>query len=273
MNIRSTLITNSQSAKLVKPRKGTLNNPTVHAQTATVLRPTFSQHWHYAKSTQSLTMRLRIIGAITLNTVRPLTRSATFTGNRRNSFNQWQKLRNIMAISAGNFHRQRDSTCVSNQMVFSARFASIRGIWARFRPPKTARTDPESASAREKSILSACRSLLRKTRCTLSQTPAFCQSLNRRQQVMPLPQLISWGRYSQPMPVLSTNRMPVRAARSGMGFRPGYRNRLGFFGISGSMSFHNSSSNIGLAMSNLLVLVFSWLLMLSAINAVFLSFC
>jgi hypothetical protein len=40
----------------------------------------------------------------------------------------------------------------------------------------------------------------------------------------------------------------------------------------GSMIFHNSSSNIGLAMSNLHVII-KGLLMLSAINVKKLSFC
>jgi hypothetical protein len=273
MNIWSTLITNSQPAELVKPSESAFDNPAVNTQTAAVLRATLGQHRSNAKLAQRLTVGLRVVSTITLNTVRTLTRPTTLTSNRRNSFNQWQKLCNIMTIGTGDFHRQRDAACICNQMVFGARFASISGIWAGFRPPKTARTDPESTSIREKSILSMPRSLLSKTRCILSQTPAFCQSLNRRQQVMPLPQPISLGRYSQGMPVLSTNKMPLRAARSEMGFRPGYRNLLFFFGISGSMSFHNSSLNIGLAMSNLLVFVFYWLLMLSVISMTFLSFC
>jgi hypothetical protein len=57
-----------------------------------------------------------------------------------------------------------------------------------------------------------------------------------------------------------------------MGLRPGYRNLLFFFGINGSMIFHNCSSNIGLAMSNLLVIIFG-LLMLSVKRVIFLSFC
>jgi len=256
MNIRSALITNSQSTKLVKPREGALYNPTIHAQSTTMFGSTLSQHWNYTQLTQVLTVWLRIIGTIALKIVRALTRPTTFASNRRDSFNQWQKLGNIMAVSTGDFHRQRDTTSICNQMVFSARFASIGGIGARFRPPKTARIDPESTRAREKSIWSALRSLLSRTRCILSQTPAFCQSFNRRQQVIPLPQPISLGRYSQGIPVLSTNKMPVRAARLGIGFRPGYRNRLLFFGSSGSIIFHNLSSNIGLAMSNLLVFVF-----------------
>ena len=64
----------------------------------------------------------------------------------------------------------------------------------------------------------------------------------------------------------------LKAALSKIGFRPGYRNLLFFFGISGSMSFHNWSCNIGFAMSNLLVTGF-WLLMLLAICVNILSFC
>ena len=38
--------------------------------------------------------------------------------------------------------------------------------------------------------------------CRRSQTPASCQSRSRRQQVMPVPQPISWGSISQGMPTL-----------------------------------------------------------------------
>lgn len=272
MNIWSTLITNSQPAELVKPSESAFDNPAVNTQTAAVLRATLGQHRSNPKLAQRLTVGLRVVSTITLNTVRTLTRPTTLTGNRRNSFNQWQKLCNIMTIGTGDFHRQRDAACICNQMVFAARFASISGIWAGFRPPKTARTDAESATAREKSSMSACRNLFSSRPCILSHTPAFCQSLSRRQQVIPLPQPISFGRCSQGMPVLRTNRIPVKVARSEIGFRPGYRNLLLFFGISGSMSFHNSSSNIGFAMSNLLVTGFR-LLMLSVIPVNILSFC
>jgi hypothetical protein len=75
-----------------------------------------------------------------------------------------------------------------------------------------------------------------------SHTPASCQSRSRRQQVMPHPQPISWGKSSQGMPVRRTNRMPVSAFRSSTGFRPGYRKRrrLGG-GRMGLTSDHSSS--------------------------------
>jgi hypothetical protein len=52
------------------------------------------------------------------------------------------------------------------------------------------------------------------------------------------------------MPVFSTNRMPVKAARSAIGLRPGYLTRRGFDGgSSGSISAQSSSSMIGLPIS------------------------
>src|SRR4051794_25736471 len=69
---------------------------------------------------------------------------------------------------------------------------------------------------------------------------------------MPQPQFISQGRSSQGMPVLRTNRMPVRAARSVTGGWP----PLGLgvhLGSKGSMTSHSSSGSKGLAM-----IVISW---------------
>lgn len=272
MNIRTTLITNSQSTKLVQPGKGTLNHPTSFAQATAISGSSFSQQCLDVQKSQDNPVWLRIITSITLNNSRSFSRMTLLTSYRRNCLNQWDKLSDIMTVCTSDSCRERNSISIGNYMVLTAVFASVRGIWACFLPPKTARTEAESTTAREKSILSAFRNLLSRMRCILSQTPAFCQSRSLRQQVIPEPHPISLGRCSQPIPVLSTKSIPVRAARSQTGFRPGCRNLLFFFGISGSMSFHNSPSKIGLAMSNLLVIAF-WLLMLSSISVNILSFC
>ncbi len=272
MNITTTLITNSQPAKLVQPGKRAFYYPTSFAQPAAIGGSTFGQQGFDLQKSQCNPVWLRIIATIALNNIRTLTGSTTPASYRWNCFNQWKKLRHVVAISTGDNGSKRYPVGVGNYMMLAAVFASISGVWASFLPPKTARTDAESTTAREKSILSAFRSLLSKMRCILSQIPASCQSCSLRQHVMPEPQPISLGKCSQPIPVLSTNRIPVKVARSGIDFRPGYRNRLFFFGIIGSINFHNSSSKIGFAMSNLLVISF-WLLMLSAINVKNLSFC
>ena len=272
MNIRTTFITNSQPAKLMQPGKCTFYYPASFAQPATVRCSTLGQQRFDLQNSQSDTVWPRIIGTVTLNNIRALTRLTTLSSYRWNRFNQWKKLRYVVAVSTGDNSSKRYPVGVGNYMMLTAIFASISGVWAGFLPPKIARTDAESTTAREKSILSAFRSLLSKMRCILSQTPAFCQSRSLRQHVMPEPQPISLGKCSQPIPVLSTNRIPVKATLSGIDFRPGCWNRLFFFGIIGSINFHNSSSKIGFAMSNLLVISFR-LLMLSAINVKILSFC
>jgi len=272
MNIRTPLITNSQSAKLMQPCKGTFNYPTSFAQATAISCSSFCQQSFDIQESQCNPVWLRIVATITLNDIRSFSRSPLFACYWRNCFNQRKKLGNIMPVGTGNSCSKRHAVSVGNYMVLTAIFASICGVWACFLPPKTARTDAESITAREKSILSAFRNLLSRVWCILSQTPAFCQSRSLRQHVIPEPQPISFGRCSQPMPVLSTNSIPVNAARSDTGFRPGYRNLLFFFGINGSTIFHNWSSNIGLAMSNLLVIVFG-LLMLSVKNVNIHSFC
>src|SRR5918994_2457532 len=60
------------------------------------------------------------------------------------------------------------------------------------------------------------------------------------QQVMPEPHPISWGNIFQGIPLLRTNRMPVRAARSSMRGLPPL-GLGGSSGSSGSITSHSSS--------------------------------
>jgi hypothetical protein len=270
MNLRTFFIADSKSPVLMQPRNGSLNNPAIYPQTTAVFGSTLCQDRFDSFLSKFLTMRFRVITSISKNSVRLASGTPSFACYRRNTIKQWQQLCNIMPISSGQFNRQRKSVAICYQMMFRAFFAAVRRIWAGFCPPKTARTEDESTMAREKSIWSAWFSLSRRLWCILSHTPAFCQSRNLLQQVMPQPQPISLGRSSHPIPVLSTNKIPVSASLSETGFRPGYLKFLFLFGRIGSIISHNLSSSIGFAMSNLLVF---WLLLLSAIKLIYLSFC
>jgi hypothetical protein len=127
-------------------------------------------------------------------------------------------------------------------MALRARFAAIRRVRADGDAPFLAETLALSSAARLQSIRSAAPSRSRSARWSRSQTPACCQSRSRRQQVTPEPQPISGGSSSHGMPLLSTKRMPVRAARSGTRGRPPL-GLGGSDGNSGSMMAHNSSGN------------------------------
>jgi len=247
MNVITTFITNSQSAKLMQPGKCTLDHPAKHTQSAAVFRSAFGQNRAYTKFTQCISMWLTVIGSVTLNTIRFLTRTTHFACDRRNRSNQWQKLSYIVAVGSRDFYCEGDTIGIGDNVMFRPQFPSIRCIRARFRPPKTALTEAESTTAREKSILSFSRRWLSKMRCILSHVPAFCHSFRRRQQLMPEPQPISLGRYCQGMPVLSTKIIPVRILRSSKGGLPPL-DRGGCLGRIGLISSHSCSFTSGLAM-------------------------
>jgi hypothetical protein len=274
MDVITSFIAYTKPAVLMKPRKATFYHPPIYPKATAIVSSSLSKLRRNSPFAKFFAMWLAVITTIAKDTVRTLKRSANLACNWWNAVNQRQQLCDVMAVGTGQLYRQRDAIGIRYQMVLRAFFAAICRVWACFCPPKTARTEAESTTAREKSICSACRNLLSKTLWILSHVPALCQSRRRRQQVMPEPQPISKGRSCHAMPVLSTKRIPVRASLSGMGFRPGYRNLRFFFGTSGSMISHNSSSSIGFAMSSLLACLCNiQLLMLSAMNIRNISFC
>jgi len=253
MNVITLFITDTKPSVLMQPRQTTLNHPAVNPKPTAIFGSTLGKKMKDSPASKLHSVWLTIISPVSKKTIRTLNRPAYFAGDWRNAINQRQQLRDIVTVGTGQPHRKGDAIGICYHMMFRAPFAAICGVWACFCPPKTARTDDESTTAREKSIWSACRNLLSRTWCILSQTPSCCQSRNLRQQVIPEPQPISLGKSSQPIPVFSTNNIPVSTARFGMGFRPGYRNLRFLLGISGSMISHNLSSTIGFAISSLRV--------------------
>lgn len=252
MNVRSAFITDPQPPILMKPGQCSFYNPSINTKTAAIFSSPFNQYGSYSFFSQFSTMWLRIVSAVTLNLIRSFSRASNLARYRQYCLNQTRQLSYIMTICTRQFRCKRQSLTISNYMVFRAVFASICWIGSCFRPPQTVRTETEFTIAREKSILSTWRNFFNKVWCILSHTPAFCQSRRHRQQVIPEPQLISFGRSFRAIPVLSTNKIPVKVARFETDFLPGYLSRRFFFGISGSIIFHSSSSSKGFAMSSLL---------------------
>jgi hypothetical protein len=98
----------------------------------------------------------------------------------------------------------------------------------------------ESSEARDQSILSASARRWSSSRCSSFQTSARFQSRRRRQHVIPLPQPISLGSRSQPMPLFKTKMIPVETLRSSSRGRPPL-GLGGSGGSSGAMIAHRSS--------------------------------
>lgn len=189
---------------------------------------------------------LGVVSTVSLHLKRSLSRPAMLSLQRRNSIHKIKCLSYIMGIGPGESDRKRYPLSIGYDMVLAARLRPVGWIGTRLLPPKTARTDALSKTARLQSIRSCACKRSRKVSWIRSQTPASCQSLSLRQQVMPLPQPISCGRSSHAMPVLRTNSMPVKAALSGTRGLPPF-GFGGSEGRSGFISSHNSSDTNGFA--------------------------
>jgi len=251
VNIRTAFKTNSEFFELMKPRQRSFNNPTSDTESASMLCAPLCQHWDNVSRTDNLSMRFRIISAVALDSIRTRPGSARFSSHRWDCIKKRNQLSDIMRVGASQNCGKGNTLGISYQMVFTPLFPTIRGIGTSFFPPCMHRTEALSTIAREKSIWSASRSLAKRTSWMRFQTPTLCHLWSRRQQVMPEPHPISGGNDSHGMPVLRTNKMPVRTCRLSNGKRPGKRFRRRFgFGSSGSMIFHKSSFNIGLAMGS-----------------------
>jgi hypothetical protein len=113
-------------------------------------------------------------------------------------------------------------------------------------PSACRHTRPARSNCPRSRVTNRCRpwraSQFRSAKCSRSQMPSCCQSRRRRQQVMPDPQPSSCGSICHGIPLRSTNRIPVRRARSETRGRPPF-GRGGRAGRSGAMSPHNGSGN------------------------------
>ena len=247
MNIGATFVANSQAAELVQPTQGAFHDPAGFAQPATMRRARACQLVGDSARLQPAMVRGTAVGAIPLHSIRALARATDFAPHGRNGRHERLQLAAVMHVGCGQLDAQRQALGIGAKMMFAARFAAIRRVGARLKPPKTARTLLESTTARDQSIRSAACKRWSSSWWSFFQTPAFCQSRKRRQHVMPLPHPNSCGKSCHAMPLLSTNKIPVNAARSGTRWRPGNLARRFFFGSSGWTISHNESVTNGFA--------------------------
>jgi len=236
------LIAHTQASELMQPCDGALDHPSGFTQATAVRGAAPGDLGTDTLTCQQSAQRVGVVGTIRLNQCGLAARRAAHTGHGRNRRDQRQQLRDVVAVGASQDQRKGNALGVGEEVVLAARTTAIGWVRSTFFPAPTARMEELSATAREKSSRFASRNLDSSTRCRRVQTPRRCQYLSRRQQVIPEPQPISWGSIFQGTPERSTNRIPVSTCRSLNARRPAYRLRLRFFGSSGSIWAHNSSS-------------------------------
>lgn len=140
---------------------------------------------------------------------------------------------------------ERNPLGVDHKMAFATRLAFIRWIRADGVAPLFAATLELSMATRLQSISSAHANCLSNTPWRRRQTPRWVHCWKRRQQVDPLPQPISSGRYCHGVPVRKIKRIPVSVARFDTRGRPPFLPGFRSFGSRGSTATHSSSVTRG----------------------------
>ena len=243
MNTGATLVADGQSTKSMQPGDGPLDYPARAAQPAPMRSAALGELRGNATSQELVAVRLRIVAAVALDQLRFADRSTGPSLQRRYRIDQGQQLGDVVTMRRSQPRDERNPVRVGENMMFRPGLAAIGRVRSSFFPPRSARSEELSTTARAKSIWPRRRNSLSRTVCKRFQTPARCQRTSRRQQVVPDPQPISRGSMFHGRPVRNTKRIPVRTARSGMGARPAYcRLRHRRFGSSGSIRAHKSSS-------------------------------
>ena len=249
VNVGAAFVPNPQAAELVQPTDRPLHHPAEDAQAAAVLAVAMGDAGFNTALGQLLPVRLGVVGPVREDFLGTLHGASDLAGDGRDRVHQRDQLRHIVAVTPRDPNGERNAFRIRDDVMLRAVFPAIHGAGTGTFAPPTARTWLESTTAADRSSCSSARSRSSRALWILSHTPAFCQASRYRQQLMPDPQPISWGMSSHGMPLLSTNRMPVRTLRRSMGLRPGYLNRRGLGGgSSGSITLHSSSSSNGLAM-------------------------
>lgn len=251
VNIQPSFVSDDQSSELAQPCQRAFHNPSVLAQLLATLHSSPGNTRRYAPHSQGSSTSLKVVPFVGVQLGGAFPSASTddlrlLDGS--DCVHHISKSIAVMNVSCGADYGERNSFGVDHNMALRSRFSFIRRRWAGTIAPFLAVMLAESTAARDQSILPASPSLSSSTWWSFSHTPASCQSRSLRQQVIPLPQPISGGKYSQGKPVLRTNKIPVSAARFGTLGRPPF-GFGGSGGNSGSITSQSSSLNMTLAIS------------------------
>ena len=207
MDVGAPLVTNRQASIPLQPREGAFNDPALASQ-GRLLFSSLCDRVARVMQTATDPVALVVVGLAGMQ--HPLVPRRKHRLGRLHQSRQGRAFRHVGgAQGCGHGH----ALLIGIQVMLAAGFAAIRRLGSGSRAPFFAATSDESITKRPSAKRSVCFRSSKKNSSRRCQTPSCCQSRKRRQQVIPDPQPSSCGRASDGMPVLRTNRIPVRTRR------------------------------------------------------------
>lgn len=215
---------------MIEPGHRMLDHDAKNTQSGTMgIVHRLGQKWLDLAHSDCVDVGLPAVASIPKVTFGAKARAATYSSNSRNSVQQGYRFPSVQNVCRRGLDSQGDAVAIDNHVPFAAFFGPVCRVGAGMCPPKAARTEALSTTARENSsfpFLPKCRS---RTLWSCVQTPDWVQAFIRRQQVGPLG-ANSAGMAFHADPVRRTNRMPTRHSRSSARGRP----PLGRGGVGGN---------------------------------------
>lgn len=159
MDVGAAFVAHAQASELMQPCDRAFDDLSQRAQAGVVvgaaprqerLDPLDVEHHHAEVGVVRLVGRQR---------VRAAARGADPAAHGRDRVHQRQKHGPIVDVGRGDRGDQRRALSVRQQVMFGAGFAAVGGVWAGGVAPPTARTEEESATARDQSICPAALSV------------------------------------------------------------------------------------------------------------------
>lgn len=230
-DVGSAFVAGGDAAEACEPSQGAFDDPAVAAEPVGAVNATAGNARLDTAHAAGLAAGGVVVGLVGVQLRGASARPAAAPADGTHRVQHWPQEAAVVPVGRAQANGERDAVRVGQKMTLGARAAAIGRVRAGLFALLFATTAALSTAQRDQS--------------TAFARPS--RSSSRRQQVMPQPQPISFGSISQGRPDLSTNRMPVSAARSETGGRPPFGRGRG--GSRGASSAHSVSGTSGLAMS------------------------
>src|SRR5436190_11309430 len=151
--IASFLVADLESALLSEPSQRSLDDESELAQTTAMdLAVDLGDQRPYAAIADARQDVRSTVSSIALEDIRPRTRASQGSLNFRDGVQEVQRGHGVVDVGRADLNDERNSVGVGYEMAFTASFGSIGGVGAGVDPPKTARIEALSTTARDQSI-------------------------------------------------------------------------------------------------------------------------
>ena len=158
----------------MKPGQRTFDHPSRTTEPTAVGRAALRELTVDPAALQGIAMRLRVVAPIALNQVWLVDRTTGTAAQWRDRVDQRQQLGDVVAVGGGQQRRQRNAARFGENVVLRPRLTAIGWVRSSFFPPRSARTEALSTSARVRSNWPRWRNSASRTACNRRQTPARC---------------------------------------------------------------------------------------------------